>query len=112
MPQLFTTLKVSLGFIHSSLFLREDILGPWELLQGQELKVIQKDLAIKLSTELRMIDPHADTKWLDAIYKNMGDHESVLLKAVNDGYGEGGSGSIWTYPGCILFAVSMLTTLG
>lgn len=39
-------------------------------------------------------------------------HETLLLDAVSAGYGEGGGGQIWTYPGCILFAVSLLTTLG
>jgi len=38
--------------------------------------------------------------------------QQSILDAVSAGYGEGGGGKIWTYPGCILFAISLLTTLG
>lgn len=38
-------------------------------------------------------------------------HEQILAER-NDGVGQGSGGTVWTFPGCILFAVSLITTLG
>lgn len=64
-----------------------------------------------MATSLRQISEHSE-EWPKAVRKYMKKHEALLLEAVSAGYGEGGGGSIWTYPGCILFAISLLTTLG
>lgn len=64
-----------------------------------------------MATALRQVSEHSEV-WPKTIYKYMAQHETLLLEAVSAGYGEGGDGKIWTYPGCILFAVSLLTTLG
>lgn len=85
--------------------------GPREYEQQDEVKKLQNEIAVDLATELRRLEGH-DEKWLEMINKYIEKHEGVLLKAVKNGFGEGGGGHIWTYPGCILFAVSLLTTLG
>ncbi|XP_063231876.1 uncharacterized protein LOC134536170 [Bacillus rossius redtenbacheri] len=84
--------------------------GPQEERQMRELKVKQLATAEQLVRELR----HANhTTWLRAVQGQLEYHERALLMAVSAGYGEGGVvGTIWSYPGSILFAVSLLTTLG
>ncbi|XP_017779880.1 PREDICTED: uncharacterized protein LOC108565101 [Nicrophorus vespilloides] len=84
--------------------------GPRELQQAQELQRLKKNIAIDLSKDLSQLTVHDET-WLNIIEKHLNLHEVLLLDSVSAGYGENG-GTIWTYPGCILFAVSLLTTLG
>lgn len=79
--------------------------------QSEQLADIQKELSKELSTDLKGTKED-DTGWPKLIHKYLEKHETMLLEAVSAGFGEGGGGSIWTYPGCILFAVSLLTTLG
>lgn len=79
--------------------------------QSETLAKIQKDLSIDLATELKQTEEHQDA-WPSIIHKYFEKHEKLFLDAVGAGFGEGGGGNIWTYPGCILFAVSLLTTLG
>lgn len=86
-------------------------IGPREREQSENLQNLQNELSIELSTDLRQMSEHERT-WLSTIEKYFDKHENLLLEAVSAGFGEGGGGSIWTYPGCILFAVSLLTTLG
>ncbi|KAL1506703.1 hypothetical protein ABEB36_006017 [Hypothenemus hampei] len=84
--------------------------GPREQEQSLRLANIQRNLSKKLAKELNSTD---DTdKWPAMIHKYLETHESLFLEAVGAGYGEGGGGNIWTYSGCILFSVSLLTTLG
>ncbi|KAJ8953337.1 hypothetical protein NQ318_012132 [Aromia moschata] len=85
--------------------------GPRELEQSTTLANIQKNLSIQLATELKE-NAEQQEAWPSAIHKYFEKHESLFLEAVGAGFGEGGGGNIWTYPGCILFAVSLLTTLG
>ncbi|KAK5643992.1 hypothetical protein RI129_007837 [Pyrocoelia pectoralis] len=85
--------------------------GPREEEQTEDLKSVQKELSIDLATELRQVYQHSEA-WPQTVQKFMVRYEALLLNAVSSGYGEGGSGFIWTYPGCILFSVSLLTTLG
>lgn len=85
--------------------------GPREQKQSQTLAQIQKDLSAALATDLSQSEDHVDT-WPAMIHKYFEKHESLFLEAVGAGFGEGGGGNIWTYPGCILFSVSLLTTLG
>lgn len=85
--------------------------GPRETEQSEELKRMQTDLSVELATSLRQVSEH-DEAFAKTVQKYMEKHEKMLLEAVSAGYGEGGGGRIWTYPGCILFAVSLLTTLG
>ncbi|XP_074025979.1 uncharacterized protein isoform X2 [Leptinotarsa decemlineata] len=85
--------------------------GPRELQQYQTLAKLQKDLSVELATNLKQTEGHQDG-WPVTIHKYFEKHEVLFLDAVGAGFGEGGGGNIWTYPGCILFAVSLLTTLG
>ncbi|KAG5880759.1 hypothetical protein JTB14_010942 [Gonioctena quinquepunctata] len=85
--------------------------GPRELQQSGTLAKIQKDLSIELATNLKQTEDLQD-EWPSTIHKYFEKHEVLFLDAVGAGFGEGGGGNIWTYPGCILFAVSLLTTLG
>lgn len=91
--------------------------GPREREQVIKLKNMQKDLAIGLATELRQLrtDKEEDLEplWSNKVKQYVSKHEKLLLMAVNSGYGENGnSGELWTFSGCILFALSLLTTLG
>lgn len=91
--------------------------GPREREQVVSLKSMQKDLVIDLATELRQLrterDENVEPLWMDKIRKYVTKHEELLLIAVSSGYGEGGnSGQLWTFPGCVLFAISLITTLG
>ncbi|KAG6798564.1 hypothetical protein HZU73_06130 [Apis mellifera caucasica] len=91
--------------------------GPREREQVIKLKNMQKDLAIGLATELRQLrtekEEDLEPLWSNKVKQYVTKHEELLLMAVNSGYGENGnSGELWTFPGCILFALSLLTTLG
>lgn len=91
--------------------------GPREREQVVSLKNMQKDLAVGLATELRQLrterDQDVEPLWSDKVRQYVAKHEEFLLVAVSSGYGEGGnSGQLWTFPGCVLFAVSLITTLG
>lgn len=90
--------------------------GPRERHQTLELKDQQKELAVSLAMELRQLqtkEEDVEPQWSKKVQVYMSKHEKILLKAVNAGYGEGGeTGQLWTFPGCILFAISLLTTLG
>ncbi|XP_074110638.1 uncharacterized protein LOC141534901 isoform X1 [Cotesia typhae] len=90
--------------------------GPRETGQVAELKDMQRDLAVGLATELRQLkasEKEMEPLWSNKVRQYVAKHEKLLLAAVNSGYGEGGeSGELWTFSGCILFAISLLTTLG
>ncbi|XP_019697671.2 uncharacterized protein LOC105184657 isoform X2 [Harpegnathos saltator] len=91
--------------------------GPREREQVVLLKNMQKDLAVGLATELRQLrteqDQDVEPLWSDKVRQYVAKHEKLLLAAVASGYGEGGnSGQLWTFPGCVLFAISLITTLG
>lgn len=77
------------------------------------MKALQNDLVVGLATDLRLVD-NLQPAWRETIEKYIDKHEVLLLGSVSSGYGEGGgkNGQIWSYPGCILFAISLLTTLG
>ncbi|XP_076252528.1 uncharacterized protein LOC143191389 [Rhynchophorus ferrugineus] len=85
--------------------------GPREQRQSETLASIQRDLSHSLATDLRQTADDWET-WTKTIHRYFEKHESLFLEAVGAGFGEGGGGNIWTYPGCILFSVSLLTTLG
>ncbi|XP_015178465.1 PREDICTED: uncharacterized protein LOC107067448 [Polistes dominula] len=91
--------------------------GPREREQVVELKDMQKDLAVGLATELRQLrtenEEDMEPLWSGKVRQYVAKHEQLLLAAVNSGYGEtNDGGQLWTFPGCLLFAVSLLTTLG
>ncbi|XP_011860972.1 PREDICTED: uncharacterized protein LOC105558074 isoform X2 [Vollenhovia emeryi] len=91
--------------------------GPREREQVVSLKSMQKDLAVGLATELRQLrteqEQDVEPLWSDKVRQYVAKHERVLLIAVSSGYGEGGNGGqLWTFPGCVLFAISLITTLG
>ncbi|XP_012532340.2 uncharacterized protein LOC105834418 isoform X2 [Monomorium pharaonis] len=91
--------------------------GPREREQVVSLKNMQADLAVSLSTELRQLrteqDQDVEPLWSEKVRQYVAKHEELLLVAVSSGYGEGGnSGQLWTFPGCVLFAISLITTLG
>jgi hypothetical protein len=78
---------------------------------------MQKELAVGLATDLRQLrteqDQDIEPLWSDKVRQYVVKHEELLLNAVSSGYNEGGnSGQLWTFPGCILFAISLITTLG
>ncbi|CAH1159549.1 unnamed protein product [Phaedon cochleariae] len=85
--------------------------GPRELEQSQKLSKIQKELSVELTEQLQQIEDRQEA-WQLVIHRCFERHEKLFLEAVGAGFGEGGGGTIWTYPGCVLFAVSLLTTLG
>ncbi|KYN31829.1 TWiK family of potassium channels protein 7 [Trachymyrmex septentrionalis] len=90
--------------------------GPREREQVVSLKNMQ-DLAVELATELRQLrteqDQDVEPFWSDKVRQYLTKHEQLLLIAVNSGYDEdGNSGQLWTFPGCVLFAISLITTLG
>ncbi|KAK0167515.1 hypothetical protein PV327_004902 [Microctonus hyperodae] len=92
--------------------------GPREREQVFELKGMQRDLAVGLATELRQIkssEEDIEPLWSDKVKYYVEKHEKQLLAAVNAGYGEGGEtpgGQLWTFSGCVLFTISLITTLG
>lgn len=91
--------------------------GPHEREQIVSLKNMQKELAVGLATELRQLrtkqDQDVEPLWSNKVRQYVAKHEELLLVAVSSGYGEGGnSGQQWTFPGCVLFAISLITTLG
>ncbi|XP_019870502.2 potassium channel subfamily K member 2 isoform X2 [Aethina tumida] len=83
--------------------------GPREQQQSDDIIRIQDEIALELTDQL---EKSTHTNWPEVMHKYMDKHKKLLLEAVSAGYGEGGEGRIWTYPGCILFSVSLLTTLG
>ncbi|XP_063988033.1 uncharacterized protein LOC135168085 isoform X2 [Diachasmimorpha longicaudata] len=90
--------------------------GPREREQVYELKDMQRDLAVGLATELRQLraeEEEMEPLWGNKVKQYVAKHEKLLLAAISSGYGEGGEGGqLWTFPGCVLFSISLLTTLG
>ncbi|XP_076669331.1 uncharacterized protein LOC143369363 isoform X2 [Andrena cerasifolii] len=91
--------------------------GPREREQVVKLKSMQRSLGVGLATELRQLrtekDEDLEPLWSNKVQQYVTKHEEVLLMAVSAGYGESGnSGQLWTFSGCILFSLSVLTTLG
>ncbi|XP_021932189.1 uncharacterized protein LOC110835848 isoform X3 [Zootermopsis nevadensis] len=86
--------------------------GPYEEQVARELMARQEELVIELSGDLRILKQE-EPGWHNKIGYYVDKHKEMLLEAVSEGYGEGGSkGKIWSYAGCLLFSVSLLTTLG
>jgi hypothetical protein len=86
--------------------------GPFEEHTARELLGRQHELVIELARDLKILKQE-EPNWHNKIEYYVDKHKEILLEAVSEGYGEGGSkGKIWSYPGCLLFAVSLLTTLG
>jgi hypothetical protein len=86
--------------------------GPYEEQVARELMARQQELVIELARDLRIIKQE-EPGWHNKIGYYVDKHKEMLLEAVSDGYGEGGNkGKIWSYAGCLLFSVSLLTTLG
>lgn len=69
----------------------------------------QTELVVGLATDLRQVVPE-EPVWRQTIEEYAAHHETLILSAVSSGYPQ--RGTIWTYPGCLLFATSLLTTLG
>jgi hypothetical protein len=86
--------------------------GPHEEQVARKLMGRQNELVIELAKDLRILKQE-EPRWCNTIEYYVNKHKEMLLEAVSDGYGEGGNkGKIWSYAGCLLFAVSLLTTLG
>ena len=77
---------------------------------------MQHQLSVELATELRQLrdnDRQTEPIWANKISQYVAKHEKLLLDAVEAGYGESNDGGqLWTFPGCVLFSVAVLTTLG
>ncbi|XP_066990914.2 uncharacterized protein [Anabrus simplex] len=91
--------------------------GPREDEQTTELRLMQKELIDNLAKDLKKVNSsslnNTESLHRGRISEYVVQHEQLLLQAVSSGYGEGGGGGkVWNYAGCILFAVSLLTTLG
>lgn len=91
--------------------------GPREREQVIKLKSMQKSIAVGLATELRQLrtekEEDLEPLWSNKVQQYVAKHEELLLNAVMAGYGESGEGGqLWTFAGCILFSLSVLTTLG
>ncbi|KOC65824.1 TWiK family of potassium channels protein 7 [Habropoda laboriosa] len=91
--------------------------GRREREQVTKWKNMQNHLAVGLATELRQLrterEEDVEPLWSEKIQQYVAKHEELLLVAVNSGYNESGNnGQLWTFSGCILFALSLLTTLG
>ncbi|XP_033212201.1 uncharacterized protein LOC117169803 [Belonocnema kinseyi] len=90
--------------------------GPREREQVLKVKNMQHDLAVVLATELRQLkaeEGEMEPLWSNKVKQYVVKHEKLLLMAVGTGYGNGGqSGQLWNFSGCVLFSVSLLTTLG
>ncbi|XP_049810344.1 uncharacterized protein LOC126253210 [Schistocerca nitens] len=100
--------------------------GPHEEQQALDLIAARSCYERQLSTELQHLvgakhtvkamagtDQPLDPAWQETISASFKSYENRMLAAVKEGYGEGGGGGrIWSYAGCLLFAVSLLTTLG
>ncbi|XP_049859264.1 uncharacterized protein LOC126354000 isoform X2 [Schistocerca gregaria] len=99
--------------------------GPHEEQQALDLIAARSCYERQLSTELQHLvgakhtvkamagtDQPLDPAWQETISASFKSYENRMLAAVKEGYGEGGGGGrIWSYAGCLLFAVSLLTTL-
>ncbi|XP_022189270.2 uncharacterized protein LOC111047747 [Nilaparvata lugens] len=83
--------------------------GPQETFQVAEMTRQQSALVVGLATDLRQVIPQ-EPFWRQTIERYAAQHESLILSAVSSGYPQ--RGTIWTYPGSLLFATSLLTTLG
>ncbi|RZF32543.1 hypothetical protein LSTR_LSTR011322 [Laodelphax striatellus] len=83
--------------------------GPQENYQVAEMTRQQSALVVGLATDLRQVIPQ-EPFWRQTIERYASQHESLILSAVSSGYPQ--RGTIWTYPGSLLFATSLLTTLG
>lgn len=83
--------------------------GPQEQSLGSELRQLQRSLVVNLATELRQVVPH-EPVWCGKIEEYFAKHETMLLEQVSHGYV--GEGTIWSFAGSLLFAVSLITTLG
>ncbi|XP_075212528.1 uncharacterized protein LOC142319299 isoform X2 [Lycorma delicatula] len=82
--------------------------GPQEQRQVLEMAKQQSSLVIGLATDLRQVVPQ-EPIWRQTIERYADRHEALILSAVSSGYPQ--RGTIWTYPGSLLFATSLLTTL-
>ncbi|XP_046673075.1 uncharacterized protein LOC124362531 isoform X1 [Homalodisca vitripennis] len=83
--------------------------APREYSQVIEMNRRQTELVVGLATDLRQVVPE-EPVWRTTIEQYATHHEALILSAVSSGYPQ--RGTIWTYCGCLLFATSLLTTLG
>ncbi|KAF6199771.1 hypothetical protein GE061_006069, partial [Apolygus lucorum] len=84
--------------------------GPYEMAKVEKLESLEKELIIELATDLRLIAPENNSDWMATIAKYTVRHADVVRNGTVDSYGS--QQPFWTFPGCIMFCVSLLTTLG
>ncbi|KAF4531475.1 hypothetical protein B566_EDAN004247 [Ephemera danica] len=76
-----------------------------------ELRVLEGRLAMDLSAELRQNPPEHRSAWWRTLEQGIRRQEHAIGEALSSGYAPNG-GVIWNYAGSLLFAVTMLTTIG
>lgn len=75
----------------------------------RELRLLEGRLATELVSELRR--SQHDNTWWRILDRGIRHQEEALSESLASGYAANG-GIIWNYAGSLLFAVTMLTTIG
>lgn len=75
----------------------------------RELRLLEGRLSMDLAAELRR--PQPENAWWRILERGIRRQEEALAEAIASGYAANG-GTIWNYAGSLLFAVTMLTTIG
>jgi hypothetical protein len=76
-----------------------------------ELRLLEGRLVMDLSAELRQAPPDHRAAWWRTLEQGIRRQEHAIAEALSSGYAPNG-GVIWSYAGSLLFAVTMLTTIG
>uniref|UniRef100_A0A0K8SU35 Potassium channel domain-containing protein n=2 Tax=Lygus hesperus TaxID=30085 RepID=A0A0K8SU35_LYGHE len=84
--------------------------GPYEMDKMEELKLKEKNLIFDMATDLRLIAPENNSDWVGTITRYTELHADMVREGTVHSYGN--QQPFWTFPGSIMFCVSLLTTLG
>ncbi|XP_014278290.1 uncharacterized protein [Halyomorpha halys] len=80
--------------------------GPFEYELSENLKILENSTMVSMATDLRILEPD----WDETLIKYMEVHKQQILSAVRNGYKN--ENIIWTFPGSLLSAISIIATLG
>ncbi|BES98889.1 Potassium channel subfamily K member [Nesidiocoris tenuis] len=84
--------------------------GPYECDQIENFRMREKNLIFTLATDLRLVSPENKTDWMDTISKYTRMTSVNVREALVNTYDN--QLPFWTFPGSLMFCVSLLTTLG